>query len=352
MYCLYLAVLCSSLAGVFQLYSKQSRKILILLWFCLFVFIGTFAYFSDDYEPYVELTELAYVSPFSYTHVEPFWFWLMGLFNGNVDLFRFVSFFILSILLIAIAKCTKTSLLYFLFCYTLLCMSTHVCWIRQPIAYGVFLLGLLFLEKNKLAFVSFIILSLFIHKSAVLLMAVLPFLFFRLDKKTVLVYVLLAFPLALILFYSAALFMQNSFGIPLDHYLSADGEYADRHIVFSIILVLSTIVQLLILGKVILLFKENSDVRILVRCLFGIIFISILFIVLPIENNVISKRLLSLGSLLVAVICGIKVRNHFFEKKYLSLFVLILISIALREINQLGNNYTTLDQLFKMPHLL
>ena len=218
MYCLYLIVLCSSVTGIFQIYSKQTRRILILLWFCLFVFIGTFAYFSDDYEPYADLAELVYISPLSYTHVEPLWMWLIGLFNGNIDSFRFVSFLFLSILLLAVAKCAKTSLLYFLFCYTLLCMSTHICWIRQPIAYGVFLLGLLFLEKNKLVFVSFIILSLFIHKSAVLLMAVLPFLLFPLDKKTVLIYVLLAFPFALILFYSAILFIQNSLGIPLDFY--------------------------------------------------------------------------------------------------------------------------------------
>lgn len=351
MYCLYLIVLCFSFVGIFHLYSKQTRKILILLWFCLFAFIGTFAYFSDDYEPYEELTELVYISPMSHTHIEPLWMWLIGLFNGNVDSFRFVSFLFLSTLLAVIAKYAKTSLLYFLFFYTLLCMSAHICWIRQPMAYGIFLLGLLFLGKNKFLFVSFIILSFFIHKSAILLIALLPFLLFPLNRKTFLIYILLAFPFALILFHSAVLFTQDSLGIPLDHYLSADGEYADRNVLFSIIAGLSTIAQLLIIAKIILLFKEHPDVYSLVRCLFGIAFISFLLIVSPMENNVIYKRLLSFGNLLIAIICGIKVRNHFLEKKYLSLIILIIITIGLREISMIGNNYTYIGKLLRVPHL-
>ena len=351
MYCLYLVVLFSSAIGIFQLYSKHTQKILVLLWFCLFVFVGTFAYFSDDYEPYVNLTELAYVSPLSYTHVESLWVWFMGLFYGNVDAFRFVSFLFLSILLVAIAKCAKTSLLYFLFCYTLLCMSAHICWIRQPIAYGIFLLSLLVFPKSKFAFVALFVLSLFLHKSTILLVFVFPFMLFSLRKKIIWIYILLAFPMAVISFYSIALLVQNTFGIPLDLYFSADSEYTDRNVIFLIISKISIIAHLVIIVNLIFLFKEEPDVHILVRCLFGVLFIFLLLIVLPIENNVISKRLLSFGNLIVALVCSIKIKNNFLKKKYLYLFLLMLILISLREIAMLGNNYTNWDKLLKVPHL-
>ena len=230
-------------------------------------------------------------------------------------------------------------------------MSAHICWIRQPIAYGIFLLSLLVFPKSKFAFVALFVLSLFLHKSTILLVTVFPFMLFSLRKKIIWIYILLAFPMAVISFYSIALLVQNTFGIPLDLYFSADSEYTDRNVIFLIISKISIIAHLVIIVNLIFLFKEEPDVHILVRCLFGVLFIFLLLIVLPIENNVISKRLLSFGNLIVALVCSIKIKNNFLKKKYLYLFLLMLILISLREIAMLGNNYTNWDKLLKVPHL-
>lgn len=123
----------------------------MICWFIAFLLLGTYAYYTDDYEPYVELVDKAYITPFAYFHIEQFWIVLMEYFRGDIDGFRFISMILLSISLVLIMIRSKVNPIYFISFYTILCLNTHVCWVRQPLAYCLILLALVYYSERKFA---------------------------------------------------------------------------------------------------------------------------------------------------------------------------------------------------------
>lgn len=353
MYIIYIILVIFSFIGISRKFVTQSSKLLVLCWFPIFVALGTFAFFSDDYEPYEELVNRAYVSPFGYSHIEPFWIWFMGLFNGDIDKFRFFSFLLIGFLLYIIIEVSKVPSLLFLANYTLLCLSAHLCWIRQPVAYCMFFLALLFADKRKLLSFLFVIIGCYIHKSSILLLWVFPFLFIPINKKVYLSVCIVAFPFLFFIFFEIIKIAEAYLGINLEWYVEAKGEYASRNIVFSILSLSITFIQFWLYGRTILLLKDSVDFteKILVRSLFGVLYLSFFLYLLPINADTIFRRLLAFGSMIVALLWSKNLVVMNVNKKYIGIFILILFWVLLRESSAILNNYTRWYRLFMLPYV-
>lgn len=198
--------------------------------------LGTYAYYTDDYEPYVELVDKAYVTPFAYFHIEQFWIVLMEYFHGDINGFRFVSMVLLSISLVLIMIKSKVNAICFISFYTLLCLNSHICWIRQPLAYCLILLALIYYSQRKIFSIVFafllLFLALYVHKSSILLLCVVPFLFISVTKKNIFNICIFISCLFLLFFFIALSTLEAVLGINLEWYLEAENVYAERNIVF------------------------------------------------------------------------------------------------------------------------
>ncbi|WP_455674370.1 EpsG family protein [Phocaeicola sp.] len=323
--------------------------IFAILWCCLYVIIGTYAYYTDDYNQYVDIVENAYVNPLKLTHIEPLWFFFMESFKGNIDAFRLYSFSVLILLLFFIALSARINVCYFFLYYTLLCAPSHFCWIRQPISMCFFLFGMLLLCKKRLLIgLLFVFLSYFLHKSTVLLVVLLPFVFYPFNKKSVFIS-LLMFPLAFLLF---ALFLNYEIipGLNIQYYFEQENEYSERNILFSIFSFFATLLQFYLIGyTLVLLYKrEEYEFRLLTRFLFGVFYLSFFFFIYPIDNNTIYKRLLAFGIFLSALFLTKYIGRDLFKKKNIWLLISLLILIFIREAIVIGKNYTDIELLLKM----
>ncbi len=352
MYIVYLLVLTFSFLYVRLNFTPGSNRFLIFIWFFLFVMLGTYAYFTDDYEPYIDTIEEAYSNVFAHIHIEPFWIWLADYVHGNVDLFRFYAFIFISILLLLIAKSARIELKYFIIYYTIFCLSTHLCWIRQPLGMCFYLWGLLLLcNKKYLIGISCLVLSCFIHKSIIMFLGVLPFCILPINKKSIGIYIL-SMPLLYACFYILLNSSStNSSLLILQEYAQKEGEYAERNIVFEILSLCTTLLQFSLLIYTVYRFHRSEDRQVvfLARYLLAIFFISIFLFLLPLETNVIYKRLLSFAMLLLVIIWTKCVKGKFFQRAYIYLCILVFLSVSVREIGLIGNNYTRTERLTRFP---
>lgn len=353
MYILYLILAAISFLCLQYRLTKFSGNLILIGWFISFLLLGTYAYYTDDYEPYVELVDKTYVTPFVYFHIEQFWIVLMGYFRGDIDGFRFVSMILLLIFLILIMIRSKVNSIHFISFYTILCLNTHICWIRQPLAYCLILLALIYYsERNFFSIViAFLLLglSLYIHKSSVLLLCVIPFLFISVTKRKNLFKFAVLFPLLFLFFFIALSTLEAVLGINLEWYLEAENVYAERNIVFLIIANIITAIQFYIFGLTIYLFRNTSVLleRTLVRSLFGTVYISAFLLFLPFDANTIYVRLIAFGSFIVVVLWS---KNHYLLKKtnkYKCIITLTALWFSLVLISMLLNNYTRIDRLIK-----
>ncbi len=355
MYVLYLI-----LAGISFLCLKYrltdiSKKIVLICWFIAFLLLGTYAYYTDDYEPYVELVDKAYITPFAYFHIEQFWIVLMEYFRGDIDGFRFISMILLSISLVLIMIRSKVNPIYFISFYTILCLNTHVCWVRQPLAYCLILLALVYYSERKFAkiVIAFLLLglALYVHKSSILLLCVLPFLFISVTKRKNILKFVVLFPMLFCFFLKALSTLEAVLGINMEWYLEAENVYAERHIVFLIIANIITAIQFYIFGLTIYLFRNTSILieRTLVSSLFGIVYISAFLFLLPFDANTIYVRLMAFGGFIAVLLWSGNVSLLKKVKKYKCIVVLAAFWFSLVLISMLLNNYTRIDRLTKLP---
>ncbi len=352
MYFVYLVILFLALITLFLDVTWSNKRFLVLSWFGLFVVLGTFGYFTDDYEPYEEVVETSYLNPLAYVSIEPLWGWLANYVHGEIDKFRFIAFSFIAALLWFIVRAFKTNEKYFVVYYTLFCLQAHLCWIRQPLAMCVCLLGILLLCKMRFIFgIVFIILSLFVHKSAIMFIALLPFCMMPVNKKNVLLYLILM-PFLSILFY-AILNSSSTYSsiLYLQWYAEKEGEFDSRHIIFQFISLFSVLCQFLFLIYTVYRFYNNNNryIVILIRYLLGIVLIAFFLFLLPLDTNVIYNRLLAFGMFIMTLIWSKNMQRSLIKRRYVFWLILLLLFVSVREIGMMGNNYTRVERLLKLP---
>lgn len=352
MYFVYLLVLFLALITLFLNITWFNKRFFVLSWLGIFVILGTFGYFTDDYEPYEEVVATAYLNPLAYVSIEPLWVWLANYVHGDIDIFRFIAFSFIAVLLSLIVKTVKTNAIYFIVYYTLFCLQQHLCWIRQPLAMCICLWGILLLCKRRFTFALVcIILSFFVHKSAIMFIALLPFCMMPINKKNMLLYLILM-PLLSILFY-AILNLSSTYSslLYLQWYAGKEGEFDSRHIIFQFISLFNVLCQFLFLIYTIYRFYDNNDrnIIILIRYLLGIVFISFFLFLLPLDTNVIYNRLLAFGMLIMTLIWSKCMQKSLIKRRYAFWLLLLLLFVSVREIGTVGNNYTRVERLIKLP---
>lgn len=350
MYIVYLILLFFAFCGLFCKSSKKVDWFFCTIWFVLFVTLGTFAYFTEDYDTYDEIVNRVYMNPLAYGHLEPSWVWLVNMVKGDLDEFRLLAFCLISILLLLLAKIVKVDLKYMIIYYTIICLSAHLCWVRQPFAMCLCLLGALLLYNRRyIVGLACLVSSCFLHKSAIMYALIFPMCILPLNKKMLWLYVI-SIPIFEVFFYvlinSSA---ELSYLISFQAYAQKGGEFAHRHIIFRILFVVITIGQMILLTYLIVKFRNNSNglIRLLVRYLMGILFISVVLFLLPIDVGVVYKRLLAFGLFVSVIILSKCVQGDLLKRSYMFLFILILLFSIVNEVAFLGNNYTRVESLMR-----
>lgn len=350
MYFIYLIITIFCLYYIDHKFSKRSDKIISLLWFVLFVLMGTFGFFTDDYEPYVDLVSLSYASPFSNIHMESIWIGLAELCNGNIDYFRLISFCSLAIAIFYICKLLNIQLKYFICYYSLICLSNHLCWIRQPLAMCLFILGtaLLFKRRYLLSIIVLLISTLF-HKTNIVFICFLVFTLIPVKKKYI---IWIYFLSGVMLIFGFNIIFQINLPISdfLTLYLESEGEFASRNIV---IVLLSNIILLLQTLQIIgTLYHFNSSNNIIiqfyVRYIVGLTSIAIALMFIPYETGVMVKRIMAMASLCNVLILSISLKSRLFNRKYYRIYLSIILPFVLSQMLTLGNNYTRISKLTRI----
>ena len=212
-----------------------------------------------------------------------------------------------------------------------------------------FLFSILLLEQRRIIFaIGFIILSYCLHKSSLLLIVLLPFCFVPLKNKT-LIFSALLFPL---LFFIFDYIIKNEIipGLNVQFYLEMQSEYSERNHLFALFGLLSTILQFILILITLKMTYNNSNLKfeLLNRILYGVCILSFFFFILPIDNNVLYKRILAFGVFAVIPIWCEYIKWNIFTKKYRMLLLVMLLFIIVRELLVLGKHIKNLDVLLKL----
>lgn len=353
MYIVYLTFLVYNFVYLFQKYTKKSNGFILLTWFLLFIFIGTWAYFTDDYNAYVDIVDDAYINPLAKFHIEPIWVWLAEIVQGGIDKFRFIAFLTISILLFYITKSAELELKYFIAYFTIFCSSETLCWVRQPITVCLSLLGVLLMcNKKYLLGIACLCFSCFFHKIGIIYVLLSPACFIPINKKLLWIY-FFSLPLLYIIFsFTLNLSSENSTVINLQTYINGEGEYAGVNVIFKILSTISTLFLFGFLIYTVYKFKEFTDkyVKVLIRYILAIVVVSIFLFALPLSTGVMVKRLLYLGMMMMAIVWAKCIKGNLLQKRYISIFIFLLIYVTIQLFSTIGGNYTRIGQmLLKMP---
>ena len=224
---------------------------------------------------------------------------------------------------------------------------------RQPVAMCMSLLGMLLL-LNKKYFLSIICLfiSCFFHKIGIIYVLLFPACLFPINKKLLWLY-FLSLPLLYVLFYiilNAS--SELSTIVLLQEYAQGDGEFASRHVIFKILSTLSILFQFVFLFYTIYYFREYGDkyVKILVRYIWVILFVSVFLFILPLSTGVFVKRLLYFAMMMMAIVWSKCIKRNLLQKKYVTIFIFLLAYILIQLIGTVANNYTRVgERLLQMP---
>lgn len=352
MYLVYLFLLVSSFIWLRLKFTLKSEHILILFWFVIFVYLGTYAYFTDDYESYAEVVNAAYINPLAIFSIEPFWIWLADYTKGNIDSYRFIVFFLIAIILFFIHKAACVKLKYLIIYYTFFCLLAQITSIRQALNMMLCLYGtLLCYNKHRIIGIIFILLSCYFHKSGIIFALLLPLGWLPVSKKIFWTYLLIS-PLLGFAFY-AVLNTSTTF-LPLlflQNYAEKEAEYGNRHVAMQLLSNISGICNFSLVVLTILYFHNTSDrlVKLLTRYLFGLSLMYVFFFLLPMETNVIYKRLLWFGLLIMVIIWSKCIQRELMTRRYIYMLLLFLTSATISALTMIGNNYWRVDILTKFP---
>lgn len=169
--------------------------------FLWFVVLAVFAYHTGDFDNYREIVTGVY-SHNAYSHVEPVYLWLIQIVHGNYYLWRTILW---GIALLFWYKSfqklhTDNYITLLFFCGVLL---PRVVEGRYFLGLSVYLYGFILLSSRKFIHTLWgticVLSSVFLHKSLALLILLIPFSFFRLNKIRVFL-IIAIFPLLLLIF--------------------------------------------------------------------------------------------------------------------------------------------------------
>lgn len=350
MFLIYIFTLSIAFLYLFKGNRKKSTGLFLFSMFVL-TYIGTFAYFIDDYQPYVDLTEDIYVNPLAYYHIEHFWVLVIESFKGDVDLFRFALCVAFLILFIFCGRILNSDFTVLLPLYILLCYGGHICWLRQPILYFVFILGCIFYGRKKyIISLSLFVFMFLIHKSAILICLALPFLFVRIDLNKNVIFFILLFPVLLLCYRTLVVFLQEIMNIDLEYYLTKEASFSGRSAIVKVTSYLRVILNIWLIIRMIKLYRSssNKDISLFVRLLFGVLYICLFLFFIQLVNDTFVTRILGLAQLLIIYILGIE-QPPPRKKCNLGIYFPLLLLTLLDLLSILLQNYTRIDLLLKLP---
>lgn len=349
MYILYILTLLISISFLVVKYNKRSEYILEIIWIILFIAIGTYGYFSDDYEPYVDIVEGAYINPLAHFHIEPLWIWLSNICKGNINWFRLCSFAVLTVLILFTVRIYRVPIKYYLAYYTLLCMESHICWIRQPAAMITFLIGFGLIYKRKYIIgILCLIATIFLHKIGIVMILMLPFTLIKLNKRNLII-ISCIIPIAFSIIKLILTFGDNLTIAIFNEYSDADGKFSQRHIIYTIINYIILITNISLIFIIISKYHKHTKniYTCLVRYLFGVSFIIITLLIMPIQTDVMITRLFSIANMLLVIIMAKYVGNRITKASNKWEAIIILLIVCAREIGLIANNNTRIFRLTK-----
>lgn len=349
MYFAFLILLIISISFITLRYTKRSIYILDLVWIILFILIGTYGYFTDDYEPYEKIVLKAYIDPLATFHIEPLWIWIANMTKGDVTKFRLIAFVSIAIMLLCLSKVTNTKLHNLLAFYSLICVSSHFCWVRQPLAMIFFAIGFILLTRNNiLASIPCFVATVFIHKVGLIMILLIPFIFLKINKRNLII-IVLSIPFFSTLLYSLSLFSDYNIITIFNEYSKADGSFDGRNIIYTIINALSFWSNIILLAYTIYRYKDKvlGYYTKVLRYLFGLTCLAIILLFMPIQVDVMITRILSIANLFLVIILSKYLNTSVLGKEHLPIIINILFMRALGELGLLANNYTRISRLTK-----
>lgn len=348
MYIIYLIVTTFCLYYVNHKYSKRSDKAIALIWFLLLVLMGTFGFFTDDYEPYEDQVAISYASPYSNIHMESIWIGLAELCKGNITCFRLISFSSLAIVLFLICKILNIHLKYFICYYSLICLSNHLCWIRQPLAMSIFILGIaLILKRHYLIAIPILIISTLFHKSSLVFICLLAFNLIPLSKKYIWIYLFSG--AMLIIGFNLILRIELPFTPFLLYYLESDNDLAYRNLIIILLANLSFLLNLCLLLGSVYYFNNvpNKIVILLTRFITGLICIAVSLLFVPFETGAMITRIMAMATMCNVFVLSICLKSKIYFKKYNLVFRPLILQFIIANLLTIGNNHTRIYRLTK-----
>lgn len=352
MYIIYLIIFVFSFIYLHIKFNNNSNRIIIFIWFVAYIYIGVYAYFTDDYDAYADVVTEAYINPLGVFSIEPFWIWLANFTYGNIDLYRFVVFGTIIILLFLIKKISHAEMKYLIIYYTLFCMMFQISGIRQALNMILCLYGILLcIKKQKIAGFLCIIFSCFLHKSGIMYACIIFFCLLQVSKRTFLICLVI---LPILHFISKVALNTSTSFLPLlalQHYAEHEGEFSGRHIIVQLLNKLSELCIFFSGIFTVFLFNKSNDrlIMLLTRCLYGLLFFTVLLFLLPIDTNVVYKRLLWFGMLIMIVIWSKGIQDNLMTRKYILLFLLFILQTGASIILMISNNYWQIEKLTRLP---
>lgn len=160
----------------------------------IFAIIAVWGAFTGDYPHYKEIVNNIHTRVRFLTHFEDIYIWIVDYVNGDYTLFRIFISSISFISLYWIFKLSACLDYRIVFLYSALEFMAAIEG-RQQCCIYIFYLGIIICleEKKRLLGLIFIIASSFFHKSFVINILLLPFLFIKINRKNILL-LLIAFP--------------------------------------------------------------------------------------------------------------------------------------------------------------
>lgn len=156
--------------------------------FACMILLGVYSAFTGDYPHYAVIVSNVYHHSKYLTHFEEIYVNIVHFFNGDYTLFRLTVYSISFISLYYVLKATQCLDIRILLLYTCLELQAAIEG-RQQCSYNIFYLGiaLLLLKRKYILGIVFVFLSTLLHKSGIISFALLPFLFFRFNKRNILI---------------------------------------------------------------------------------------------------------------------------------------------------------------------
>lgn len=336
-----------AISNISTVHSHSINKAHTLVYCIGIIIIGTFAFFTDDYEPYIYIIHNLHLGYYWESHLEPLWLWVVKGAEGEINLFRFISFLLITIILMIEVRLLNLKADKFISYYYLLCLAGTLCWIRQPFAISIFITGVLILKNKKILGSLMIISVYFIHKSSLILYLMLILYTLPLNKKVILIEIL-SIPLAFSLFNPGVEFLSQLTGIELKYYISDSVYLGDRHILIRLLNFIALASNYALITYVLILAKKSGIEKRYSKLLWISMYLSIIFLILPMGKQTITTRLLGTSMFIISIILSKIMDPKELLKKHKLLLSCIILVVTTTILESIAFNISRLDNLIRI----